>query len=81
MRRDDSHTHPCCHCGKSVECSGEQIRNFDGWPETICTAYHLQSGALAEWACEDCDTSRCSDCGEVLNVARHDDACPKATAV
>jgi len=31
--------------------------------------------------CEDCDTSRCSTCGEVLNVAPHDPDCEKATQV
>jgi hypothetical protein len=49
-----THTHPCADCGTPVECDGEREANHDGWPATICRAYHLDNGGLALVLCEFC---------------------------
>jgi len=49
-----THTHPCSHCKTPVECDGEPVQNYDGWPETICTAYHMDGGGIDTRYCEDC---------------------------
>ena len=54
MRDRNAHSHPCSGCQVSVECDGELERNFDGWPEVICTSYHLLNGETAEVLCEAC---------------------------
>lgn len=48
------HTHPCANCATPVECDGTRIHNADGWPEVICTAYHLDGGGTAALLCESC---------------------------
>lgn len=50
-----THTHPCEHCKTPVECDGERERNHDGWPEVICTSYHLPGGRIADVRCESCE--------------------------
>jgi hypothetical protein len=37
-----------------VECDGEREANHDGWPATICRAYHLDNGSYALVLCEFC---------------------------
>ncbi len=54
MSRRDEHTHPCDRCQAKVECSGELSRNYDGWPEVICSAVHRPSGRMERVLCEDC---------------------------
>jgi hypothetical protein len=49
------HSHPCEHCETPVECSGEFERNHDGFPEVICSDYHLRSGAIRDVFCESCE--------------------------
>ena len=49
------HLHPCVSCGAQVPCDGDYERNVDGWPEVICTAYHLSNGLLnPDCLCEPC---------------------------
>ena len=52
------HTHPCADCGTPVECDGEREANHDGWPATICRAYHLDNGGQALVLCEFCAPSK-----------------------
>ena len=74
-----THTHSCGNkahgCRSTYQCSDEYLERepFGG---TYCTA-----NPLNEQVCEDCDTSRCSDCGSVLHIDTHDSDCPKGTAV
>lgn len=49
-----SHTHPCSECQRPVPCSGEPVDNSDGWPEVICSDYHVSNGTVADVCCEDC---------------------------
>lgn len=76
-----SHTHPCLYCKQPVSCDGEHLQNYDGFPAVICEAYHQALGAIADVRCVDCDSSRCPDCGEILNVSQHVEDCPRATQV
>jgi len=39
--RHPIHTHRCQHCGEPFECGGELERNYDGWPEVVCQAFHV----------------------------------------
>lgn len=57
-RSRKGHTHPCALCGKPTECHGDWERNYDGFPEAICTDYHLPSGSIAEVLCESCRDDR-----------------------
>lgn len=80
MRRDGTHAHPCVHraqgCTGSYRCSDAYLeRNHD--PDGV----HCGVDPLDRGECEDCATSACSDCGAVLNVARHEDECPKGGGV
>jgi len=34
-----------------VECDGELVQNYDGWPEVVCVIYHVDG---VEMACDDC---------------------------
>jgi len=45
------HTHPCANCATPVECDGELVKNYNGWPEVVCTAYHEEHRA---GICESC---------------------------
>lgn len=80
MRRDGTHLHYCCNrsagCTSSYNCSNDYLeRNYD--PDgAICGI-----NPLDDQPCEDCLTSQCSACGAVLNVAKHEDDCEKATQV
>lgn len=62
---DGPHSHPCLCCKTPVECRGELMRNFDGWPEMICFLYHECNIPLI---CESCYVAQqrdaCHDCGE-----------------
>lgn len=73
--RDRPHSHPCAHCKSPLECHGELLRNFDGWPEVICHEYHVQSLLLL---CEPCNRqfhlSDCHICGEPSVMTVEDDA-------
>ena len=72
------HPHPCVHakdgCQGTVWCSNAYLERFDG-------SVGCGVNPLDELACEDCESSACSECGSVLNVARHADECSKATQV
>lgn len=61
-----THTHPCERCKAVFGCSGELLRNFDGWPEVICTLYHDGSAKYHQFRqCEECVmTEWCGDCGQ-----------------
>ena len=80
MRRTGTHTHPCVNraqgCKSTYECSNDYLeRNYD--PDgAVCGI-----NPLDDQPCEDCCTSQCSECGAILNVAKCDDDCPKATQV
>lgn len=81
MSRWGTHTHHCRNknagCKSTWECENRHLEhNYDGFPEVVCSL-NPENGI----ECEDCDTSRCSDCGSVLNVEQHDNDCAKATAV
>jgi hypothetical protein len=54
LTRRSPHTHPCERCQQPVACGGDFERNDDGWPEVVCTAYHLPSGTMAHVVCEAC---------------------------
>jgi hypothetical protein len=54
VRRDEVHAHPCAHCKTPVECEGDQVRNYDGWPDVRCLTYHLDNGTIAHVLCEFC---------------------------
>jgi hypothetical protein len=57
------HTHDCARCHAPVECSDDNLeRNYDGFPEVICTAYHLSDGSLAHLLCDDCEDLVCPVC-------------------
>lgn len=55
--RSRPHTHPCSRCDQAVPCAGEWESNYDGYPEVICSHYHLETGGTAECVCEDCRES------------------------
>lgn len=53
--RDTRHTHACQTCGTETACTGDLERNHDGWPETICRAFHLDGGVInSGFLCEAC---------------------------
>ena len=49
-----AHTHPCAHCRTPVDCPGDLERNYDGWPEVICTFIHRADGTTVSLLCQDC---------------------------
>jgi hypothetical protein len=55
-----THTHPCGDCKEPLECDGQWERNYDGFPEAVCTIYHLL-GAAGDWLCHDCRAKRDKD--------------------
>jgi len=59
--RPGPHFHPCRTCRLPVECRGDLERNVDGWPETICLAYHdTSTGGIADvrcWTCAEADAA------------------------
>lgn len=63
------HTHACTRCAASYDCYGTYSRNYDGFPEAVCSAYHEQQMTECE-VCE--ETVWCGDCGEVPAVADSD---------
>lgn len=75
-----SHRHNCVNkaagCHGSYECSNQNLeRNYD--PDgAVCGI-----NPMDDQECEDCYTSRCSECGSVLNIERCDQDCPKFTQV
>ena len=78
MSREGVHFHACGNkahgCTSTYQCSDEYLKR-DG-SSLYCTA-----NPMNEAVCEDCDTSRCSDCGAVLHIDTHDADCAKATQV
>ena len=56
--RPKPHGHPCKTCKGNVECPGEWERNYDGFPEVICSFYHRIGGDVAEMECDDCKDKR-----------------------
>ena len=56
-----THTHPCFLCHAPVECDGEYERNYDGWPDAICLAYHRPSGPDPDWLCDNCEAAHQAD--------------------
>ena len=71
------HTHYCDNrsrgCKAEFECRADPEVDEDGSKHCPYDHDHFE--------CEDCETSRCSECGEILNVAPHDPDCAKATQV
>jgi hypothetical protein len=59
MRRG-IHQHECVTCRQPFACGGHLESNYDGWPEVVCSAYHVRG----ESECEDCQAApRCDYCG------------------
>lgn len=57
------HDHVCSTCRSEFACPGDLERNYDGFPEVICTYWDV----LGEHECEDCTLlSQCDGCGEKL---------------
>lgn len=80
MRRTGTHQHYCVNrkagCQSSYECSNTHLeRNYD--PDGAYCGINPQD----DQPCEDCLTSACSACGAILNVARHEEDCPRFTQV
>ena len=48
------HHHACQGCGKQTVCGGNLERNYDGWPEVICSDFHTSIGPNPNFLCEDC---------------------------
>lgn len=71
-----THTHPCFKCGTPVECDGEWERNYDGWPESLCSNYHRTPMSYTECVCEDCQENDCEGCGEAPATVEVDDSDP-----
>ncbi len=49
------HTHSCtvADCRNTVACDGILERNYDGFPDVICSDYHLSCGTVAEMFCDE----------------------------
>jgi hypothetical protein len=59
-----THTHDCATCGKDYSCPGTYSRNYDGFPEAVCSAWH----EAHERECGDCrELKSCDECGAKLN--------------
>jgi hypothetical protein len=73
------HIHSCVNrrhgCKGSYECSLPPERDEDG------TKFCSGDNPDDHLECEDCENSRCSACGSVLNIEPHDSDCEKATEV
>lgn len=66
------HTHRCVRCETPFACAGEQVRNFDGFPETICELFH-QDGRSVFQECDTClMTTWCEYCGKHPAKVEHD---------
>lgn len=54
------HHHPCGRCGAKTECGGVWEQNYDGWPEVVCSEFHVHLNA-SEWPamflCELCEAA------------------------
>jgi hypothetical protein len=59
--RHGPHHHPCTTCRAPVECAGDLERNYDGWPEVICRAYHQSNGTIADIFCDAHDQCECGE--------------------
>lgn len=55
------HFHKCQCCGERIECGGSWEPNPDGFPEVVCSAYHL-AGLNQCNTCAIGDCPRCGDC-------------------
>ena len=73
-----THSHPCAMsekgCRHRIPCSGDLERN-DGFPEVICTSYHLPSGEVDAQLCETCHYDTCVLCERVVGMEGHGDDC------
>lgn len=67
-----SHTHTCQHCQAPVECDGALEPNYDGWPEQVCTVYHVQGRHVLCDPCILASRERCDVCGEPASVVVED---------
>ena len=81
MRREGTHTHYCVNrsrgCRSTYECANRNLdSNYDGFPDPVCSL-----NPSDDQVCEECDLSRCSDCGATLQIEPHESDCAKATAV
>ena len=58
-----AHHHLCVSCkAAKVACGGTWERNYDGFPESICTSYHLPNGEVNQKClCEPCRQKQASD--------------------
>lgn len=78
MRRR-SHVHRCAlaikGCQNTVDCTGTLERNHDGFPETVCSVYHLPNGETDPQPCEDCYADTCVLCERVVTLEGHSDRC------
>lgn len=74
------HDHPCFYadhgCTNRVPCSGELERN-DGFPEVICTSYHLPNGTIDAPVCDECADALCVQCDAVTRLTDHAEHCPQ----
>ena len=53
------HSHPCADCHTPTDCHGDLERNYDGFPDVICTSYHLLCGITNhDFLCEACADAR-----------------------
>jgi hypothetical protein len=73
--RSNAHTHTCETPGCKVEvaCGGSLEQNYDGWPEVICDAFHVDH--RPSFHCEKCEekaavahTLECTGCGDPQRI-------------
>ena len=53
-----AHTHPCRFCKTPVDCPGELMPNYDGWPTVLCSERHRPGGVVEESLCDSCAAER-----------------------
>lgn len=49
-----NHTHTCRTCPNTFTCNGDPVNNHDGFPEVVCSIYHV-SGL------DQCETCWCDE--------------------
>ncbi len=78
-----SHRHPCGHCGAMTACTGDVVRNHDGFPALICLEYDAPGRIPTDFLCEVCDQKQqqfiCEDCG-VFGDEPHKSDCTEGMA-
>ena len=75
-----SHTHPCSNkaagCKSTYACSDEYLEyDPDG------SGHYCRDNPMNDRECLECDSSRCSACGSVLNIEAHATDCEKDNQV